>query len=48
MVNSSLYRTSISKKCNKLLDFLKIKNLIDNTIITKTVEEEAKNALKGQ
>jgi hypothetical protein len=29
------------------LDFLKSKNLIDNTIITKTVEEEAKNALTG-
>jgi len=29
------------------LDFLKSQNLIDNTIITKTVEEEAKNALTG-
>lgn len=29
------------------MDFLKSQNLIDNTIITKTVEEEAKNALTG-
>jgi hypothetical protein len=29
------------------LGFLKSKDLIDNTIITKTVEEEAKNALTG-
>jgi len=34
-------------KCSALLDFYKVKNLADNVIITKTVEEEAKNALNG-